>query len=121
MGINCTKVGKPGRLVRQFEDAARLQALHLPHLVVYPDGATDSVYNTTTMQWEVEPAAGGRASLPWPEETAQMVQEICVRDAWQGVVVGGCCKTTPSDIRALGMGLRNRGRLLEEPEPSPLS
>jgi homocysteine S-methyltransferase len=56
IGMNCTKVWKLRSLIRDFEaaiqagvDAGRWT---WPALVMYPDGAQNLVYNTTTHEWE---------------------------------------------------------------------
>lgn len=57
IGINCTKLHKMSRLVEEFEAATkdliaagRLEAA--PAIILYPDGTTGEVYNTTTKIWE---------------------------------------------------------------------
>jgi homocysteine S-methyltransferase len=92
IGINCTKVHKMAGLIRQFEDAA----IELPRLVIYPDGAGEQVYDTTTQKW-----VGDVGSRSWEEEVFQIVKEVQDRGRWKGILVGGCCKTTPKHISRL--------------------
>ena len=59
IGINCTRVGKVGELITQFEKAIRrmIEAKELdkaPALVFYPDGTKGEVYNTSTHEWELQ-------------------------------------------------------------------
>jgi homocysteine S-methyltransferase len=97
IGINCTKIHKIAGLVKAFEDAARRQALQLPRLVVYPDGAGGKVYDTKLQEW----IGDDGDQTPWEEQLSDIVSESNKRGAWKGIVVGGCCKTTPSHIRRL--------------------
>ncbi|KAL8678634.1 MAG: hypothetical protein Q9186_005024 [Xanthomendoza sp. 1 TL-2023] len=81
---------------------------HRPWLILYPDGAQGSIYDTNTQQWEIDPqikakAKGPQQQRPWHEEFADIITKIAERGCccWKGVVVGGCCKTTADDIRKL--------------------
>jgi homocysteine S-methyltransferase len=97
IGINCTKVHKIAILVRQFEEAAERLALTLPRLVIYPDGAGGLVYDTTRQEW----VGDGPEETPWDEQVFDIVQEVTERGKWAGLIVGGCCKTTPGHIAKL--------------------
>ena len=103
IGINCTKVFKLRKLILQFEEAAtKLSLQALPHLAIYPDGAQDLVYNTTTKQWVQSGDVAGATSVPpWHEELASIVSEVQERGKWSGTLVGGCCKTRPEHIAKL--------------------
>lgn len=112
VGINCTKVNKLEGLIDQFESAvAKIQEeqesekksadeLQRPWLVLYPDGATNLVYNTSTQKWESKDGAaiGDRR---WDEDVCQIVRKTQERGFWSGILVGGCCKTSPEDISSL--------------------
>lgn len=106
IGINCTKVHKLASLVRQFEEAAQKLDLKLPRLVMYPDGAGEKVYDTALQRWIGEDIS----QQPWEREVCAIVHEVIKRDLWMGVIVGGCCKTTPRHIREL----KNRLSELEQ-------
>jgi homocysteine S-methyltransferase len=59
VGINCTKVGKVEGLIEEFEGAVgdlveSGEVQEWPSLVVYPDGTSGEVYNTTTKEWECQ-------------------------------------------------------------------
>ncbi|KAK5244287.1 AdoMet-homocysteine methyltransferase [Exophiala xenobiotica] len=97
IGINCTKIHKIDGLVKSFEDAARRRTLQLPRLVVYPDGAGGKVYDTKLQDW----IGDDGDQTPWEEQLSDIVSESKQRGAWKGIVVGGCCKTTPGHIRRL--------------------
>lgn len=97
IGINCTKIHKISALILAFEEAARSQGLDLPRLVLYPDGAGAKIYDTKLQQWIGDDQDGA----PWEETVFQIVREVRSRSAWQGIMVGGCCKTSPKHIKKL--------------------
>ncbi|EPE29093.1 Homocysteine S-methyltransferase [Glarea lozoyensis ATCC 20868] len=104
IGINCTKVGKVESLILEFEEAVEgLLESHatalsrVPALVLYPDGTMGEVYNTTTKVWEKKEDTTG----PWHETIFEIVKRTRERNKWQEILLGGCCKTTPSDIAKL--------------------
>ena len=103
---------KLGGLVEKFERASKEQKLVLPRLVIYPDGALGSTYDTATHKWVAEEGSGDNGTSlrkGWHEEVAEIVREALGSGAWKGVMVGGCCKTTPSHITRLS-------KLIEEPQ-----
>lgn len=108
IGINCTDIKKLDKLIRLYETAA-MKALGRdcprelrPWLVIYPDGAQGSVYNTETGQWEINPELKAQGpQIPWHKELAEIVTSSAERGLWQGILVGGCCKTTAEDIKKL--------------------
>ncbi|KAL8761817.1 MAG: hypothetical protein Q9184_002101 [Pyrenodesmia sp. 2 TL-2023] len=108
IGINCTDIKKLDKLIRLYETAA-MKALGRdcprelrPWLVIYPDGAQGSVYNTETGEWELNPELKAQGpQIPWHEELAKIVTSSAERRLWQGILVGGCCKTTAEDIKQL--------------------
>lgn len=97
VGVNCTKLHKIPGLIRHFEDTADKLDMELPRLVVYPDGAGDKVYDTSLQQW----TGDGGDQVPWEEQVFNIVQAVRQRRAWRGIIVGGCCKTTPGHIKRL--------------------
>jgi homocysteine S-methyltransferase len=99
IGINCTKVQKLDSLIRKFEDAAALLHMPLPHLVIYPDGAHDLTYDSTSQIWI--PINDATVVRQWDEELFSIVQNVRTREKWAGVIVGGCCKTKPQHISRL--------------------
>jgi homocysteine S-methyltransferase len=106
IGINCTNIHRCAKLIQKFESAAQEQSLSLPRLVVYPDGAADRVYDTAAQKWVSEEADADAEKdtpnrRPWHEEMAGIVREVRGRGAWEGVLAGGCCHTTPAHIAAL--------------------
>lgn len=103
IGINCTKVHKLPKLIRQFEQAIADAGLPFPQLVLYPDGAGGQVYDTRSQKWlEVAGNATETSEAKsWDEEVFQIVKEVQDRGRWKGLIVGGCCKTVPSHIARL--------------------
>ncbi|KAI4243844.1 MAG: hypothetical protein L6R40_003226 [Gallowayella cf. fulva] len=118
IGINCTDIKKLDNLIHQYETAAHTildtdpsldaptKRKHWPWLVTYPDGAQGSVYNTDTQEWEIDPELKAKGpQRPWHEELAEIITKTAERGHWNGILVGGCCKTTPDDIRNLRLSL----------------
>lgn len=95
IGVNCTKIHKVDGLVKALEDAARKKSLRLPRLVVYPDGAGRKVYDTRLQEW----IGDDSDQTPWEEQLFDIVSKSKQRGAWKGIIVGGCCKTTPGYIK----------------------
>ncbi|KAL8834131.1 MAG: hypothetical protein Q9170_003905 [Blastenia crenularia] len=112
IGINCTDIKKLHTLILKYEDAAekvlgRGSSSGLwPWLVMYPDGAQGSVYNTETGEWETDSNLKAQGpQIPWHQELADIVTDTSERGRWKGILVGGCCKTTPDSIRDLRLQL----------------
>ncbi|KAL9595930.1 MAG: hypothetical protein Q9219_006156 [cf. Caloplaca sp. 3 TL-2023] len=108
IGVNCTDIKKLDRLILMYEAAAKgvlgseTPAEQWPWLVLYPDGAQGSVYNTETGQWETDPQMKAKGpQIPWHEELTEIIKKTAERGCWKGILVGGCCKTTPDSIRHL--------------------
>ncbi|PNP37442.1 hypothetical protein TGAMA5MH_10676 [Trichoderma gamsii] len=106
VGINCTKVWKLDSLLRRYEAAIRnlLQERVItdwPALVLYPDGTNGEVYNTTTKQWELPEGAEREDRIPWEKQLTEAVRATEERGKWSQIIVGGCCKASPSDIKRL--------------------
>ena len=94
-----------------FEAASKEQSLALPRLIIYPDGASGLIYDTVTQKWVVATEASGSRDKDalrqksWHEELADIVREVHGRGVWKGILVGGCCKTTPAHIAKLRQSL----------------
>jgi homocysteine S-methyltransferase len=100
VGINCTKLNKIPSLVREFEDAIEGSGSPFPKLVLYPDGAHNLVYDTSTLKW-VEQSYSTTSTQTWDERLADMIREAQGRGKWKGIIVGGCCKASPAMIKRL--------------------
>ena len=121
IGINCTSITRLESLIVLFEAAvmkiiqdSQAQASSpqqtWPWLVVYPDGAEGLVYNTTSQTWdEVESKCNAPNTNSWDEEVAMIVGRASERAFWKGILVGGCCKTTPDHIARLRARMIDQG------------
>ena len=111
VGVNCSSVSKVSWVVSVFEEEVRRMVEQHefvnewengnavgPWLVIYPDGADGLVYNTSTMEWE---EGGDKVDGEWDEMVWNVVKGARDSGVWAGVVVGGCCKTGPEEIRRL--------------------
>lgn len=96
-----------------MEEAAGAQGLiPLPHLVIYPDGAQDLVYDTSSQEWKprIGDAQSSKPSIPWHEQVVNIVGDVRARAKWRGILVGGCCKSRPMHIAQLKQSLDVQGR-----------
>ncbi|KZT51847.1 Homocysteine S-methyltransferase [Calocera cornea HHB12733] len=110
IGVNCTNLRFIHGIVQEYAEGLRQVAdLTPPILVLYPDGGLE--YDVHTKLWRaleehVDDAGKGGMNEPWAQKLAAEAQQ-CMRMTWNehlvwsGLIVGGCCKTTPSDIRTL--------------------
>ncbi|KAF5374582.1 hypothetical protein D9757_010154 [Collybiopsis confluens] len=106
LGINCTQAEYLPNLVSQFDDGLR-KTLSLsegsPHeqysplLVLYPNGG--DVYDIETQTWIKRP--GESSEKQWAEALRASCAQVPPSQVWSGVIVGGCCRTTPMHIRSL--------------------
>ncbi|KAJ9658171.1 AdoMet-homocysteine methyltransferase [Neophaeococcomyces mojaviensis] len=97
VGINCTKVSKLEKLIGEFEAAAERLQIDLPRLVVAPNGSKGQTYDSSSQTWVGDKEEGGA----WDEQVWGVVEGARGRGKWKGIVVGGCCKTSPEDIAKL--------------------
>ena len=121
IGINCTSVTRLESLIVLFEAAVMNIAQNYqaqsssfqqiwPWLVVYPDGAEGLVYNTISQTWDaVESNSNTQTTSSWDEEVAMIVRRASERAFWKGILVGGCCKTTPDHIARLRARMIDQG------------
>ena len=124
IGINCTKVSRLVPLIGAFENVIRriegegrlsLEEKHedssawlrgsphsiWPWLVLCPDGTKNEEYNTSTQTWEIKEDGKTESVRSWDEEIFEIVKETKQRGLWPGILVGGCCRTSPDDIKRL--------------------
>lgn len=95
IGINCTKPQYISTLLDEYAEAVgTLDSESAPGLVVYPNGG--AAYDVETKTWSSAEHGAGRT---WAVQLAEIVGVR--KDKWSGVLVGGCCKTGPEDIRSL--------------------
>jgi homocysteine S-methyltransferase len=67
---------------------------------MYPDGAGGLIYDTAAQKW----VGDSSQETSWDEQVFNIFKDITSRGRWPGLIVGGCCKTTPAHIALL----RNR-------------
>lgn len=113
IGLNCTRIGNVERIVRVMEDELALLVREegftdewaatrsgRPWLVLYPDGTRGERYDPATKQWVKR--EGEEPAQPWEDVFCEVVEGIKRRrNAWEGLVLGGCCRTGPREIAAL--------------------
>lgn len=99
IGINCTALDFLAGLLQEFEGG--VDGDKRPFLVLQPNGGGG--YNLSTKAF-IEPEESDR----WAEVLARIVREAKGR-GWKQIIFGGCCKTGPSDIRALGAAVSSLG------------
>jgi homocysteine S-methyltransferase len=100
IGINCTGLEfLPGLLV-QLEEAIEsvcMDRISKPWLVIYPNGG--DVYDSIARKWiAAERPMEGRK---WAEDLGRVVQRAVEVKVWGGVIVGGCCRTGPSEVEEI--------------------
>ena len=113
IGLNCTRIGKVERIVRIMEEEVALLVRNggftdewagtrsrRPWLVLYPDGTKGERYDPAAKQWVQKTEE--RPGRPWEDVLSGLVKRVRTEgDAWEGLIVGGCCRTGPGDITAL--------------------
>ncbi|KAF9029585.1 Homocysteine S-methyltransferase [Rhodocollybia butyracea] len=99
LGINCTPVEYLQILVSQFEENLESQSIALgfkPWLVLYPNGG--DVYDPITRSW-VDCGSQSNSAEQWAKALTGTSHTLS--NTWAGVILGGCCRTTPTHIEAL--------------------
>ena len=97
-GINCTSLENLPALLEEAEGAARGFAERYgrrPWLAMYPNRG--DVYIPETQSWKKM----GREGELWARDFGDVVAETTKSGVWEGIVVGGCCKTGPDEIAGL--------------------
>ncbi|KAL4882430.1 Homocysteine S-methyltransferase [Aspergillus karnatakaensis] len=115
LGLNCTRIDHVAKIVSIMRD--EIQCLlgkedgfvdewtassGKPWLVLYPDGTKGEKYDPVTKTWVMSET--GAAQEPWDKTFWNVVQQQTEED-WEGIIIGGCCRSGPADIAAL------RGRI----------
>ncbi|WRT64618.1 uncharacterized protein IL334_001551 [Kwoniella shivajii] len=117
IGINCTNPLYLCSLIKQFNESTgshnftQTEALNKNKnkdkgitFVLYPDGGL--VYDVNTRTWST-PSNGPSNASEWAKGIYEVVQSIESAKShqgtyiWDGVIVGGCCKTSFEEISAL--------------------
>ena len=106
LGINCTRIDQYPSILSSIVSTSKYQSsgekVPIPlTLVVYPNGGRfGDTFDTVTHRWENDggPRPDGR-NITWEEEVVEVVQNC--RGEWKDVIVGGCCRVYPPQIRTL--------------------
>ena len=103
LGLNCTRIDQYPSILSSVLSRSKLEEkVTVPlTLVVYPNGGRfGDTFDLLTHRWENDggPRPDGR-NVTWEEEVVEVVQKC--RDAWKDVIVGGCCRVYPPQIKAL--------------------
>jgi homocysteine S-methyltransferase len=125
VGVNCTHLEelsirnlavlyragmqKMGRLV--VDATTRAARLEQPALILYPDGTDGKLYyDTAAQEWrdasDGSPSANASCHSSWAQKLSQDVWFAQSLGGFSQILVGGCCKTAPGDIRELAERLR---------------
>ncbi|WVQ75827.1 hypothetical protein IAR50_005460 [Cryptococcus sp. DSM 104548] len=107
VGVNCTNPSYLPTILQGLTSSviALPMPVKKPWLVFYPDGG--QVYDVVSRTWTVAPSSPANA-----QEWAERIGGLAIRygnvltddqsdRAWRGVIVGGCCKSSFDEIRAL--------------------
>jgi homocysteine S-methyltransferase len=97
LAVNCTRLETLGDIVESMEKSLKPCDVSAPGLVLYPNGG--AIYDPIHQAWSEEIAGS------WSQDLVRLTQSINARGVWKALLVGGCCKTGPEDIRALARAL----------------
>ena len=96
IGINCTNPAYIPTLINTFNTTLRsLQSNTETWFVLYPDGW--QVYDPISRTWSKEKLT----PKEWTERIMSDVKSVDESGLWAGMIVGGCCKTSPEEIAEL--------------------
>ena len=107
LGLNCTMIDQYPSILSSIISSSKPKPtpggkVPVPlTLVIYPNGGRPGdTFNTFTHRWENDggPRPDGR-NITWEEEVVEVVQKC--RDEWKDVIVGGCCRVYPPQIKTL--------------------
>ncbi|PLN85633.1 putative homocysteine S-methyltransferase [Aspergillus taichungensis] len=115
IGVNCTRLDQIRRIVSvmQLEVAQMATAggtfvdqwhsqSGRPWLVLYPDGTQGERYDPATKAWIAPGSESDNESVarPWSEQFRDVVHDL-MDTHWEGLIIGGCCRTGPRQIGEL--------------------
>ena len=109
LGLNCTRIDQYPSILSSIlsnsnstELGAGKKTPPVPlTLVVYPNGGrSGDIFDPLTHRWKNDgrPRPDGR-NLTWEEEVVDIVRQY--RDGWKDIIVGGCCRVYPPQIKKL--------------------
>lgn len=100
IGINCTSMAHLQDVLTGMEEVVGdlWRKKQGPWLVLYPNGGEE--YDPVSRTWSGK-KEGTEGGTGWAENLAALASAAMSKRLWGGVVVGGCCKTGPDEIRSL--------------------
>lgn len=113
LGINCTRVDRYPSILSSIASRSHPKSPSEKEgeeggkdpvpltLVVYPNGGRlGDTFDHISYRWTTDggPRPDGR-NITWEEEVAEVVQRC--RNEWKDVIVGGCCRVYPPQIKRL--------------------
>ena len=104
-GINCTAVAHVARAVSAVSDAleetgaAAYVGRGKPWLVLKPNGG--QTYDMDTHKWGWYGGETPTQGEQWAVQLGDIVRVATNKGVWDGILVGGCCKTGGDELRAL--------------------
>jgi len=103
IGINCTNPAYIPALVDTFNNTLRSTPLDTvkPDFVLYPDGG--QVYDPISRTWSKEKLT----PQEWTARIMETVEKVDASGLWSRIIVGGCCKTSPDEIKELRMAVHD--------------
>jgi homocysteine S-methyltransferase len=107
IGINCTKPEYLPSLLDSYETSIeRLTPSQSPGLVVYPNGGL--VCEIATKTWSSSSNDDSAGSSAWARDLSEIVKAR--KGRWSGILVGGCCKAGPQEIKVLAERVKSFDR-----------
>jgi homocysteine S-methyltransferase len=104
IGINCTPPHFVGGLVEELRAELATRKVK-PWLVLYPNGG--GIYDPVSRTWDEGEHEKGTEVGGWVTGLADFARREEASGTWSRVVVGGCCKASPEDIRALAQIIKD--------------
>jgi homocysteine S-methyltransferase len=110
LGVNCTSLEFISVLATEMTQAVadfcdRRQSKRW--LILYPNGG--DIYDPISGTWLIQEQAEKRA---WAPRFRTVMDNLgSIDNIWGGIVVGGCCRTGPDEIRALTDAVREMASL----------
>ena len=98
LGLNCTRIDQYSPILSSLTKGKAPVPLTL---IVYPNGGRlGDTFDHLTHRWENDggPRPDGR-NVTWEEEVVEVVQRC--RGEWRDIIVGGCCRVYPPQIKTL--------------------
>lgn len=115
IGVNCTRLDH----IRHIVSVMQLELAQMataggefvdqwhsrsgrPWLVLYPDGTQGERYDPATKAWIAPGSESDKESVarPWSEQFRDVVHDL-MDTPWEGLIIGGCCRTGPRQIEEL--------------------